>query len=114
MKARSIALPTAALALMLVTACGSHSAATTTTAQAGKFEQTWTRGYGQTTCSQWLSTMDAHQTFVAAADMLVNARGTQSKTADLPSDDVINSFKREIDTACEPIGSMTITDAATG
>ena len=56
--------------------------------------------------------MTPDQKFAAAADMLVGARSEGNKNADLTSDSLINSFEGDIDQGCEPIATMTITDAA--
>ncbi|MBO1756515.1 hypothetical protein [Allobranchiibius sp. CTAmp26] len=76
----------------------------------GKYEQTWTKGYSSTTCDEFINEMDPHQRFVAAADMLGGARQADGGTG-LPGDSLVNSFKSGLDQACEPIGTMTLTDA---
>jgi hypothetical protein len=44
--------------------------------------------------------------------MLVGARSTDNNDANLPPDSLINSFETDIDQGCEPIATMTISDAA--
>jgi hypothetical protein len=44
--------------------------------------------------------------------MLVGTQSTDDKNADLPADEQINSFAGDISQGCEPIATMTITDAA--
>jgi hypothetical protein len=43
------------------------------TSTIGRYEQTWTTPYGQTSCTQWHENMNAHERFVAAGDMLTGA-----------------------------------------
>jgi len=99
-----------------VAACGSQGSASSGggSVASDKFHQTWPTGYGSTTCQQWATKMTSDQKFAAAADMLVGARSTDDKNAGLPSDSLIRSFEGDIGQGCEPIASMTITDAATG
>jgi hypothetical protein len=94
------------LVLVTLTGCGSSAGGD------AKFTQTWPTPYEQTTCAQWLGDMTEAQKFTAAADMQVGAQSTDAKNADLPEDDLINSFAGDITQGCEPIATMTITDAA--
>jgi len=112
----------AALALLLLTACGDSSSTTAEgpshasskpvshapsptpagddSSPAGKFDQTWPKDYAHTTCREWLNKMSQHENFVAAAVMLVGARAVDDKDAGMPSDDMINEFRDGITTAC--------------
>lgn len=80
----------------------------------GKYEQTWTRGYDVTTCTEWSKKMDDHQRWVAAADMLTNARGVW-KIGTMPSDSLIDTFEADIDMNCDTEfgSSQAISDIAT-
>lgn len=48
---------------------------------------------------QWVSDMDQHETFVAAADMLV-VQQEKDGAEQLPSDELIESFKADVTTSC--------------
>src|SRR6476646_4219247 len=112
---RSVTAAAVTATLLPAAACeGPPTPMTAPTPRPEKFNQTWTTNYGKTTCRQWFSVMTGHETFVAAADMLVNARATSNKNAAPPSDDLINSFKAEIDQACHRLETITIIDAAAG
>jgi hypothetical protein len=85
-----------------------------TTVAAGtpdKFEQTWSKGYASTTCTDWHTRMSSHERRVAAADMLVSARKVDGGES-LPSDRLIASFENDISEGCEPIATMTISEIA--
>lgn len=77
-----------------------------------KFTQTWPTAYAQITCRQWLDDMTSEQRFTAAADILVGAQSTDDAGADLPSDDLINSFAADISEGCGPVATMAITDTS--
>jgi len=109
MDARARRLSTFSAGLLVVL---SLTACSKSTAAQEKFNQTWPTGYGQTTCQQWLAEMTSAQKFVAAADMLVGARSHDDENAGLPSDSLIRSFENDIGQGCEPIATMTISDAA--
>lgn len=74
------------------------TADTTTT---GKFTRTWTKDYSATTCKEFMTVMTGQQGFVAAADMLVNARRGTDPSLSMPSDDLINMFQNDIQTGCD-------------
>lgn len=99
------------LAVLALSGCGG-GASSNSPSTSGKFEQTWSKSYGSTTCSDFGGTMTADQRRVAAADMLTGARN-QDGGKTLPSDDLIRTFMGAIDNACvQP--TMTITDVAVG
>lgn len=80
----------------------------------GKYEQTWTKGYGKTTCKHWNNQMDEHQQFVAAADMLVNVQTVDDPDLDdMPSDAKIREFAGGITTACV-VPTYSIAEIAVG
>ncbi len=80
---------------------------------AGKFEQTWPKSYGETTCGEWESAMTVDQQRVAAADMLVGAQSRDGGNS-LPSDSLIEAFRRDISVACEAEATLTINEIAAG
>jgi len=75
----------------------------------GKFEQTWKKNYTKTTCAEWTDSMNEHETFVAASDMLLDLRRADDPNSGLLPD-VINEFKQGITKAC--VGDLTISDVA--
>jgi hypothetical protein len=95
-KSPAIWLTTAVVAVL---ACG-FSASESSSAPAGKYEQTWTKSYSDTTCIEWSSQMDAQQRFAAAADMLTGARNKGDGGAGLPSDDLIRQFEADVSEGC--------------
>lgn len=92
---------------------GDKAAPRATAKKPGKYDQTWPKPYGKTTCSQWTNKLDQHENFVAAADMLVGARSVDDEGAGLPDDDLVEEFRDAITTACV-VPSMVITDVAVG
>lgn len=79
----------------------------------GRYDQTWTKSYKTTTCAEWRTSMTAKERFVAAADMLGGARKANGADS-LQPDSLTRQFQAEIDAGCEPIGTLTIADAAVG
>lgn len=81
----------------------------------GEYTRTWAKDYAKTTCHEFMTVMTGQQAFVAAADMLVNARQGTDPSLPFPSDDLINMFENDIQTGCsgDATGSMNIVDAAT-
>ncbi len=80
-----------------MTAPPTTSAATSAT---GEFTRTWTKDYAKTTCTEFRTVMTGQQAFVAAADMLVNARQATDPSWPMPSDDLINTFEGDLNTIC--------------
>lgn len=74
---------------------------TADTSATGKFTKTWARSYSDTTCKELRTVMTGQQAFVAAADMLVNARVATDSSLPFPSDDLINMFENDILTGCD-------------
>jgi hypothetical protein len=103
---------------VVVTGCGStgssgDNAGSDSSDPSSKYEQTWTRPYGQTTCRQWLNRMSPGQRFAGAADMLTGARNKGDGGSGLPPDSLINQFKRDMDDACvNPSQKLTEIGAA--
>lgn len=77
-----------------------------------KFTQTWPKSYGSTTCNDWLNTMTEKQKFVAAADLLTQARSNDGGSG-LPPDSMTATFASGITTVCV-VPTMTMPDAAAG
>lgn len=75
-----------------------------------KYEQTWTKSYSKTTCSDWLKTMTPAQQFAAAADILTSGRNKVDNGTGMPSDSLIEDFQAATTDYCV-IPSMTLTDA---
>lgn len=119
----------ASAVLMTVAGCGGASKVDTsmpglsdgpTTASApkthavGKYEQTWPHSYAKTTCGQFLAKMNAHQRFVAAADMLSGARDNGDGGHGVAPDKLIRKFIADVDDACGVTTSSKLADIAAG
>lgn len=87
------------LALAVVLAACSPAAPATTAPTPGKYEQTWTVSYSETTCTQWADEMNDHERFVMAGDMLLGARKGDGDGS-LPSDALIGEFQDAIQNVC--------------
>lgn len=74
-----------------------------------KYKQTWDRPYSETTCADLATSMNAHQRWAAAADMLVGARNKDGGT-DMPSDELVTEFLGELDQGCA-VDTMSIAEA---
>jgi hypothetical protein len=93
---RRSALVLFAVAAVAVIACGSGTA---TSDQAGKYEQTWTTSYRDTTCADWRARMNSHERWVAAADMLISVRSHDGDEG-LPPDSMITEFEGGVSNVC--------------
>lgn len=79
----------------------------------GKYDQSWSKSYDTTTCSEWLEEMSSQQRFAAAADMLTGARNKGDGGSGLPADDLIRQFESGLDNACViPTATLAETAAA--
>jgi hypothetical protein len=72
-----------------------------------KYLQTWTKAYGETTCTDWHQTMSAHERFVMAADMLLGAHRRENADAAIPSDILVTRFEMGIGGACADAGEQS-------
>jgi hypothetical protein len=91
------------------------SASTTDEEGGGEYDQTWSKSYGNTTCSDWTSLMTSKQQFVAAADMLTSAQQEDGASdSHLPSDDLVRDFESGIATVCEVDAAADESLAETG
>lgn len=82
------------------------------TSELGKYEQTWAKDYGKTTCREWLRRMDEHERFVAAADMLLGAQQVGNRNADLPSGKLVGEFSGALDKVCSVAGRQHLAEIA--
>ncbi len=57
---------------------------TADTSTTGNFTKTWAKGYSDTTCKEFRTVITGQQAFVAAADMLVNARVATDSSLPFP------------------------------
>lgn len=73
----------------------------------GEYTRTWTKDYAKTTCTEFRTVMTGQQAFVAAADMLVNARVGTDSSLPFPSDDLINMFENDVLTGCDTDASAS-------
>lgn len=80
----------------------------------GKYEQTWTTPYGETTCDDWHNAMDDHERFVMSGDILVSLWRDAGSEA-FPEDPVIETYANGIGTACKGAGEdleLKVTEVA--
>ncbi len=77
----------------------------------GKYDQTWSKNYGDTTCLEFKTTMTKHERWAAAADMLTSAWQVDG-LGGMPSDELITTFRQGVETACV-IDTMTVADTGT-
>jgi hypothetical protein len=71
-----------------------------------KYDQTWTVSYGEATCRDWRTRMDAHQRWVMAGDMLFAMRRGDDPDVGITSDLAIDAFASGLTNACtSPDGS---------
>ncbi|MFB7732791.1 hypothetical protein ACFC08_00025 [Streptomyces sp. NPDC056112] len=75
----------------------------------GKYDQTWTTPYSDTSCGAYLNEMNSHERWVTAADMLVGARKTDGGSS-LPADSEVSRFQADVSTACEASADIKITE----
>jgi hypothetical protein len=78
-----------------------------------KYEQTWSKSYSSTTCSEWNGEMTRRQQWVAAADMLTSARNKGDGGQGLPHDYLVDAFVAGIDTVCV-VPEMSLAEAGAG
>ena len=78
-----------------------------------KYEQTWSKSYSSTTCSEWNGEMTRRQQWVAAADMLTSARNKGDGGQGLPHDYLVDAFVAGIDTVCV-VPDMSLAEAGAG
>jgi hypothetical protein len=103
------ALVGATAVLLALSACSSSTGSTDT----GKYDQTWPKSYGDTTCDEWSGEMTDAQQWTAAADMLTGARNKGDGGKGLPPDSLVDEFQGGVSTACV-VPSMTLTDVGVG
>ncbi|MFD6474394.1 hypothetical protein ACFWEH_12950 [Streptomyces anulatus] len=103
------ALTTATVtALLALTGCSSEPEPYTP-AGPGKYEQTWTTPYSSTTCGDYLNTLNQHQRWVLAADMLSGARKADG-TSTLPDDTDVDRFQQDMANACKAEATAKTTE----
>lgn len=112
MRPRAVSLAAVVGLAVLAAGCstGTGTGSSPAPSSAGKFDQTWTKKIGDTTCSDWHKSMKKHDRFVAGADMLVSMQGTGGGKEVLPDDSLINDFAADISTACKADLAQGITD----
>lgn len=92
---------TVTLLLAATTGCSAESSDDSSSPEAdNKYEQTWSKSYSATTCTEWLQDMTPEQQFAAAADMLTGARNKGDGGSGLPPDSLIDEFEQGVGTAC--------------
>lgn len=114
-KTRALYACAAVLAALAISGCASETTTSTsgsTGGEPGKYDQTWSKQYSDTTCDDWTGEMDDHQQWVAAADMLSGARSADGEDG-LPSDSMITEFQGGITTACV-VPTMAFNEVAAG
>lgn len=104
------ALLTALVGLTVLAGGCSSGTGAASSPSPGKFDQTWAKKIGDTTCGDWHNTMIKHERFVAAADMLVSMQSADGGKDVLPEDSLINDFTTNISTACEADANQNVAD----
>ena len=66
----------------------------------GKYDQTWSKNYSDTTCLEFRTSMTEQQRWAAAADMLTGARTKGDGITGMPSDQLVTTFLQGVKTAC--------------
>jgi hypothetical protein len=101
------------LGLVTYAACGG-SIVTTSAPQSTRYNQTWTKSYGLTTCGDWNDEMTDSQQWVAAADMLTGTRKKWDGGEGLPPDSLITRFQGDITEACSVDDNHQLPEIAVG
>jgi hypothetical protein len=101
------------LGLVICAACGG-SIVTTSDPQSTRYNQTWTKSYGLTTCGDWNDEMTDSQQWVAAADILTGARKKWDGGEDPPTDPLVTRFQRDITDACSVDDAHQLPEIAVG
>ena len=101
------------LGLAICAACGG-SIVTTPAPHSTRYNQTWTKSYGLTTCGDWNDEMSDSQQWVAAADILTGARKRWDGGEDPPTDSLISRFQRDITEACSVDDNHQLPEIAVG
>ncbi|MCU1668057.1 MAG: hypothetical protein JWP40_984 [Blastococcus sp.] len=107
--ARTAAIITA---LLLLAGCSSNGSSGAS--GSAKYDQTWTKSYGSTTCGEFKSRMSEHERFVMAADMIGSTAADRTGNKDLPPDSLVDNVVSQMSTACEADSSVAMTDIAVG
>ncbi len=93
----------AAIVVLLIACTGNGAegdgASSTPEPTEGKYTQTWTVLYTDTTCPQWNDDMTAKQQWVMAGDMLYAAREGDGDSG-LPADSLVDLFRASINDVC--------------
>jgi hypothetical protein len=110
---KSMACLGVGLGLAICAACGG-SIVTTAAPQSARYNQTWTKSYGLTTCGDWNDQMTDSQQWVAAADILTGARKKWDGGEDPPGDPLITRFQRDITEACSVDDDHQLPEIAVG
>jgi hypothetical protein len=76
-----------------------------------KYDQSWPKSYGSTSCAEWQDEMSGQQRFVAAADMLVRGWRIDGVEDELPPDATVDRFAGAISQSCDGDRSLSISDA---
>ena len=71
----------------------------------GKYEQTWRKAYGNTTCRDFVRRMDDHERWVMAADMLFSAQRGDDPGAPLPPDRQVDTMEAAMREGCRGPGA---------
>jgi hypothetical protein len=100
------------LGLVICTACG--GSIVTTRAPESRYNQTWTKSYGLTTCGDWNDVMTKAQQWGAAVDMLTSARKKWDGGEGVPSDSLVTRFQGDITDACSVDDNHQLPEIAVG
>jgi hypothetical protein len=101
------------LGLVVCAACGG-SIVSTPGSESNRYNQTWTKSYGLTTCGDWNDVMTDAQQWRAAVDMLTSARKKWDDDEGLPSDSLVTRFQGDITDACAVDNNHQLPEIAVG
>jgi hypothetical protein len=101
------------LGLVMWAACGG-SIVTPPVSESTRYNQTWTKSYGLTTCGDWNDVMTPSQQWGAAGDMLTSARKKWDGGESPPSDSVVARFQGDITDACSVDDNHQLPEIAVG
>ena len=93
---------------LFLSGCGVGISKTASAGQS-KYQQTWSKSYAATTCSDFRTSMTEHERWAAGADMLANARAKGDGPRGMPSDQLVTTFRLGVETGCV-IDTMSVAE----
>lgn len=97
--------------VVVLTGCGEDDSGSGDGEQElGKYEQTWDKSYGDTSCREWRKVMTDHERFAGSADMIISAWRVDGVEGQLPEDQMVESFAANLSVACEANGQLVASE----